>query len=231
MADYVAETRVKKRRKWPKRLFWLIFVLALIGGAVYGVMYVKNMLKPNTVIKQAKPVETKVTFEETKTKYDQPNFTIEIPKDWKLMPQPGGSYKTYTWQKSNKGTDGQILTIYEDKIPANFAVNKVLIVRGEGDHVVPEGGMSDNCSKYTKNSNLPNQVGAPAKWQDVDFLCDQHNKQRDVIGTSSKDGVNTVVLTGPTAGTHKYFFAYSNHNVANPDYSPFTAAINSFRMK
>lgn len=231
MADYVAESRVKKRRRWPKRLFWFIFILLFIGGSVYGVMYVRDKLKPNTVIKQAKPIETKVTFEDTKTKYNLPNFTIDIPKDWKLMPRPAGSYTSFTWQTSDKGTDGQIITIYEDKIPANFAVNKVQIVRGEGNHVVQEGGSSDNCSKYTKNKNLANQTGAPAKWQDIDFLCDQNNKQRDVIGTSSKDGVNTVVVTGPTAGTHKYFFTYSNFNVANPDYSPFNNAITSFRMK
>jgi len=231
MADYVAETRIKKRRKWPKRLFWLIVILLCIAGLIYGALYIRNMLKPNTVIQQAKPIETKVTFEETKTKYNLPNFTIEIPKEWKQMPRQPSSYTTYTWQTSDSGTDGQIITIYEDKIPTNFAVNKVQIVRGEGDHIAQDGGASDNCSKYTKGANLPNQTGTPAKWQDVEFLCDQRNKQRDVIGTSSKDGINTVVVTGPTAGTHKYFITYSNFNVANPDYAPFQAAISSFRMK
>lgn len=231
MADYVAESRIKKRRKWPKRLFWLIFTVALIGGVAYGVMYIREQLKPNTVIKQSSAVETKVTFEETKTKYDQPNFTIEIPKEWKLMPRPASSYTTYTWQTSDNSSGGQIITVYEDKIPVNFAVNKVQIVRGEGDHIAQEGGASDNCSKYTKGANPSNQVGAPAKWQDIDFLCDQGNKQRDVIGTSSKDGINTVILTGPTAGTHKYFITYSNFSVANPDYTPYTNAISSFRMK
>ncbi len=231
MADYVAESRVQKRRKWPKRLFWIVFTLLFIGGTIFGVIYALNQLKPNTVIKQAKPIETKVTFEETKTKYDQPNFTVEIPTDWKLMPRPAGTYKTFTWQTSDKGTDGQIITIYEDTIPVNFAVNKVQIVRGEGDHVAIEGSSSDNCSKYTKGKNLPNQTGAPAKWQDIEFLCDQNNKQRDVIGTSSKDGINTVILTGPTVGAHTYFFTYSNFNVANPDYTPLNNMLSSFRMK
>lgn len=40
MADYVATNRVKKRRKWPKRLFWLLFTLLFIGGIAYGVMYI-----------------------------------------------------------------------------------------------------------------------------------------------------------------------------------------------
>lgn len=231
MADYVAESRVKKRRKWPKRLFWILFILLFIGGVVYGVIYAMNMLKPNTVIKQAKPIETKVTFEETKTKYSLTNFTVDIPNGWKQMPRPAGMYNMYTWQTSDKGTDGQIITVYEDTIPTNFAVNKVQVVRGEGNRIASDGGQSDNCSKYTKGRSLPNQAGAPAKWQDVEFLCDQYNKQRDVIGTSSKDGVNTVVLTGPTAGTHKYFITYSNYNVANPNYTPFNDAITSFRVK
>jgi hypothetical protein len=233
MADlYSLDTRGKKRRKWRKRLSWLIILLVIAGLISYAVVLILRELKPETTIKQATPIKTHVSYETKTTRYKEANFTIDILKDWKQIPRPAGHYQTYTWQTSDSGTDGQVLTIYEDTIPANFAVNRVLIVRGEGEHLVQTGTASDNCSKYTRDSKASaGQVGAAAKWQDVDFLCDQSNKQRDVIGTSSLDGVNTVIMKGPTAGQHKYFFSYASYNAANPDYTPFYNALNTFKMQ
>ena len=229
---YSVDKRGQQRKKRRRRIIWTLVTLIFLGLIVALVIYILNMLKPKTVIKQATPIHTKVAYESKTTKYDEPYFTIDILKDWKQMPRPAGPYRTYTWQTSDSGTDGEVFTIYEDTIPPNFAVNRVLIVRGENDHLVLEGTASDNCIKYTRNGQAtPGQVGALAKWQDVNFLCDVNNKQRDFIGTSSTDGVNTVILRGQTAGAHKYFFSYGNYNVANPDYGPFYDALNSLRMK
>ena len=233
MADvYSIDKKGLRRKKWRKRIIRTIIFVIFVVAVVYAVFYILDMLKPKTTIKQSNAVTTKVGYVEKTTKYDTTNFTIDIPKEWKQMPRPAGSYKSFTWQTSDSGTDGQVFTIYEDTIPVNFAANRVLIVRGETDHLVEEGSASDNCIKYTVNGQAkPGQVGAPAKWQGVDFLCDQNNMQRDVIGTSSLDGINTVILRGALSGTHKYFFSYSNYNVANPDYAPFYNALNSLRMK
>jgi len=74
-------------------------------------------------------------------------------------------------------------------------------------------------------------VGASAKWQGIDFLCDQNNLERDVVGTSSLDGINTVSLNSPSGGgAHKFFFTYTNQSI-NGDYSVFTDAVTSFKMK
>ncbi len=232
MADvYSVDPRGKKRKKWRKRLLWLLLLLIFIVLTIFLVIYIKNQLKPKVVIKQANITKSHVAYN-TKTKhYDEGDFGIDILLNWQLMPRPAGPYKTFTWQTSDSGTNGQVITIYEDTIPANFAVNRVLIVRGENDHLVQETAPSENCTKYTKGiTTAQYQVGVPAKWQDVDFLCDQFNKQRDIIGTSSLDGVNLVVLKGVTSGTHKFFFTYSSFNAANPDYTPFSDALNSLRM-
>lgn len=229
---YSVDKRNQQKKKRRRRLLWFLLFVIFVTAIVVAVVIILNMLKPKTVIKQANPTETKVAYEDKTIKYDQPHFTIEILKDWKQMPRPAGSYNTYTWKTSDSGTDGEVLTVYEDTIPVNFAVNRVLIVRGETDHLVLDGTASDNCVKYTRDGqSSPGQSGAPAKWQDVNFLCDVNNKQRDTIGTSSLDGVNTVILKGTTAGTHKYFFSYSNYNAANPDYQPFYNALNTLRMK
>lgn len=194
-------------------------------------MLIIKELQPETTINQAKPITTHVTFEEKSTQYDTPNFTIKIPKNWKQMPRPAGQYKTFIWQTSESGTNGQVLTVYEDTIPASFAVNRVLILTGGGAQPSQTSSASDNCSKYTRDAATKGKPGEAARWQDVDFICDQSNKQRDTIGTSSTDGINTVILKGTLSGAHKYFFTYSSYNAANPDYTPFYTALNSFQMK
>ena len=107
-----------------------------------------------------------------------------------------------------------------------------MIVESQGDHMELKEGVSDNCSKFTRGMTpLPGQVSVPAKWLDVSFLCDQFNQQRDVIGTSSADGINTVIMMSPTTGVaHKFFFAYTNQDVT-PDYTTFQNILTSFRMK
>jgi len=52
------------------------------------------------------------------------------------------------------------------------------------------------------------------------------NYVRDVVGTSSAEGVNTLGVSGP-GGTHKYFFVYTDHS-GEPDYNTFTQALQSF---
>lgn len=233
MADlYRVDAKKIKKRKWRKRITWLLVILVLIALSIFAYIKIREMLKPNVVIKQSNAVQTKVTYTDKTKRYEEVNFGVDIPIGWVKIAPPKGQYRTYNWETSEKGTNGQVITIYEDTIPAKFAVNRVLIVRGENANVVTEGSASDNCSQYTLGGTSSQYgVGAPAKWQNVEFVCDQGNKQRDIIGTSSLDGINTVILKGPTSGQHKYFFTYSNYNVANPDYSPFYDALRSFSMK
>jgi hypothetical protein len=56
------------------------------------------------------------------------------------------------------------------------------------------------------------------------------NYERDVVGTSSPQEINTVTVTGPSTGTHKYFFVYTD-NSAEPDYTIFTDALQSFKAR
>jgi len=233
MADlYRVDAKKIKKRKWRKRIIWLIVIILFIAISIFAFIKIREMLKPNTVIKQSNATKTKVNYTDKTKRYEEANFGVDIPVGWEKAAPPGGQYKTHTWQTSEKGTNGQVITIYEDTIPANFAVNRVLIVRGENINLNIEGSASENCSQYTRGgSTTPSGVGALAKWQDIEFICDQGNKQRDVIGTSSRDGINTVILKGPLSGQHRYFFTYSNYNSANPDYTPFYETLQSFRMK
>ncbi len=233
MAEYLYQANRPAKSKKRRRITRLIVFLIVVALVFAGYVFIKNLLKPETVIKQSKSTQRKITYDDTKTKhYEEPDFTIDIPAVWTPVARPAGPYQSYSWQISDHGTNGQVIDIYEDTIPPNYGFNRALIVTGQGDHLNVEGTASDNCEKYTKNSVAASgQVSAVAKWQGVDFLCDLGNTTRDVIGTSSTDGLNTVILKNPSTGVaHKFLFSYTNHGT-NPDYNVFYQAIQSVRMQ
>lgn len=231
MSDYYRiHNRPPGKRK--SRIIGVIVFIIFVILLVVGFIIVRNWLKPQATVTSAKAVTKKVNFDTKVKSYDEGDFTIEMPTTWAPIPRPPGPYKSFTWQTSSKGTDGQEIVVYEDTIPVNYAVNRMQVVAAAGAQLTLIDSISDNCSKYTKNTvNAPNQVGVPAKWQGVDFMCDQSNQQRDVIGTSSTDGINTVIMVSPTTGaSHKFFFTYTDHNIS-PDYTVFAQALQSFRLK
>jgi hypothetical protein len=228
MTRYRLGKHEKSRRR--RVIFWLIIGLVLVTLIGLGAFWIRQALRPQVVIKQAKAVTTTVSYNTQNKLYNEPDFSISLPSSWHVVPRPAGPYQSYTWQSSDVGTNGQLIEILENTIPVNFAVNRVLIVEGEVDHLALEGQASDNCSTFTKNAPAPNETGAPAEWDGVSFLCDQRNQERDVIGTSSTDGVNTVILKDQQTGVnHKFFFIYTDFSV-DPDYTVFYNTLNSFRM-
>jgi hypothetical protein len=188
-------------------------------------------LKPETTLQQAKAVTRTVNYDAKTKHYDEADFGIDLPVSFQPIPRPPGPYQSYSWLTSNKGSDAAQIDVYEDTIPTNLALNRVQIVEAEGDHLRLDGAVSDNCSKFTKGlTRAPGQSGVPAKWLDVNFLCDQSNQARDVIGTSSTDGINIINLRGPTGAVHKFFFVYTNQDIT-PDYTTFLNVLQSFRVK
>jgi hypothetical protein len=225
--------KVAHRRKNQKKktVAWLIGLAILIGLSLWGVATVRAMMQPKTVIKQSRTVKTHVDYSQKTKHYDETDFSLDLPTTWQQLPPPENSpYKMFIWQSADRVTNGQRIEIYEDTIPLKYAVNRVLIVHGETDHMTLGGSASDNCAQYTTGKSAPNEFGAPAKWQNVDFLCDMANDARDTIGTSSSDGLNTVILRSQSSGlSHKFFFTYTDHST-NPDYTVFYDALNSLRM-
>ena len=190
------------------------------------------MLKPEKTVTQSKAIIKKVVYEPKVKHYVEDNFSIDIANSWHEVPRPPGPYNSFTWEVSEKGTNGQQIQIFEDTIPPNFSVNKMLVVEGGIEQLQISGSASENCVKYTKGTvETSGRVAVPARWQGVDFLCDTASSQRDVIGTSSVDGINTVIMKSPVQGTsHKFFFTHTDHRIS-PDYTDFYDALQSFRMQ
>jgi hypothetical protein len=220
-----------RKRKRRRRIFWLILLLIVAVLIVVAIIVIRDKLKSKPVIKQAAAITTQVSYNTQTKLYNEPDFSISLPASWQPEPRPPGPFQSYTWHTSANGTDGQDLVVYEDSLPANLSVNRVLIVQSENDRLQVNGQVSDNCANFTKNvSSNPLAVGAAAKWQGVDFHCDQTNTERDVVGTSSTDGINIVILKSQLNGAdHKFFFTFTDNSV-NPDYSVFYNALTSLRM-
>jgi hypothetical protein len=110
-----------------------------------------------------------------------------------------------------------------------MGVNLMVPVSASGNRVVP-GAVSGNCVNFTSTTNINPNGGSLSKWSDVNFYCDTHNYERDVVGTSSADAINSITLNGPINGTHSFFFTYTD-DTSQPDYSIFTNALASFVLK
>ncbi|MDL2363316.1 MAG: hypothetical protein QFB86_02970 [Patescibacteria group bacterium] len=227
---YVANKKGKSARR--KRLVLFIILLLLIGAGFYAYGVIKEALKPQTTISQSKAVQSVIRYDNKMKHYDEPDFGIDLPANWQPVAREAGAYQTYTWQVSDRGTEGQQIMIFEDTIPPNATVNRALVVAGEGDHLTLNGEVSDDCTTFTKNiATTNNRVSVPAKWMGIDFLCDGFTQDRNVTGTSSSDGLNTVILRNPGTGqSHKFFFMYTTHS-KNPDYTTFYAALRSLKMQ
>jgi hypothetical protein len=231
MADHYYRLGYRERSKRRRRVIWTIVALIVILLLVWLGIFIKNKLKPKVVITQSRATTRHVDYDKKTKLYTQTDFTIELPATWKMLPRPAGHYQSFTWSNGSVGSDEERIEIFEDTIPVNFAVNRALIVEGQVDHLQVSGSVSDNCVTFTSGLGGSSQTGTPAKWQDINFLCDRFNTARDVIGTSSTDGINTVILKNQSTGTnHKFFFTHTDHSL-NPDYTTFYNALQSLKMQ
>ena len=222
---YQLGLKPRLQRRWP---LWLgigtLFLIVFISAAVF----VLRSLKPSTTVSTSAAVTTKVTATTSPLKlFNQPGFSLQLPSDWKLVEHLTQPYDLYRFKGGSKATVNQLLDVYQDVMPVNFAVNRAQQVEADGEHMASVGNVSDNCAQYTRGSTTLGMTGSPAKWQDTDFLCDLNNTSRNVVGISATGAINTVVLKGPDGHPHKFFMTYTD-NTINPNYSTLDSAISTF---
>lgn len=223
---YRVDNRHKQRRR--RSLFWLMFTLFFIIIAIVAALLFIKATHKKPVITQAKAVITKLSYAGKTKHYNEGDFGIDIPAEWVAVPRPPYTYQSFAWHNVDKN-NGMTIEIYEDTIPTNFAVNRALVITGETDHIELVGPASENCIDFSNDAPHQANSGVVAKWQNVDFLCNRSTTTRDVIGTSSKDGINTVKLKGSNGSPHSFFFTYSDNQIS-PDYTAFYNALSSFSM-
>ena len=212
-----------KKRRWPLWAGLIFGLLLLLGG-----FYILSHLHTKTTITQAAPVTTKITSTASALKlFSEPGFELKLPTDWTLQSHVSGEYNIYRFQGTGKVSISRQLDVYQDTTPVNLPLNRVQPVDASGPHMTANGSISDNCSDFTKAAPASGQSGSPAKWQNVDFLCDLHNTSRNVVGTSAPGGINKVTLQGLDGTPRSFFMTYFDHGLT-PDYGVFYSAIETF---
>lgn len=224
---------VKHRKKRALVVLGLtLLVLGLITAGVYG------DIRRNQATEVSGKAQTILQSNDdtvNRLRVDEPLFVMDLPGDWKeLKRQNDQTENSITWQSTKPGNEGRTLKLYIDIIPASLAVNRLLPVVAQGHTIVP-GDLSENCATFTQGGTLNAHEAAklketPAKWNKTDFICDLPRVNDNRVGTGSPEGVNTVTVTGPAKGPHKYFFLYTEQNI-QPSYQILSNAVRGFRAK
>ncbi len=217
----------KPRRKhyWA----WAIVLALIVGGVAFGL----SSLKPNTQIKNADAVTKSITGTSPTETYRKGTFSIALPRGWQFTSVQKDVYTIYHFKSALSGEAGnRSMDVYEDSNLPKFPINRMVpvVATEEGKLIANSSEVSDNCTAYTTGETTGRaSISQLAKWQGIEFLCDMANPLRNVVGTGSKDGLNTVKINSLSTGPHRYFMTYTENN-NRPDYNIFIAAINSFQV-
>lgn len=211
---------------------YLLLLFLLVGLIIGGSIAAQSLLKPDTQLSQADGVIRHVDVVTAETKQiTEPLFIMRLPDDWKPVKPRYIPRAQYSWQGTGKDDTSRWLDLYIDDIPSKMAVNRMIPLSSSGGKIVVNDDVSDNCVNFTDERAVDARTGTvPAKWSGVTFICDAANSLRNLTGTGSSEGVNTLTLKGNTTGKHRVFFVYTDHS-GSPDYTPFTDALNSFELR
>jgi len=225
------------RSPYKRRIRHGLVVLAIttiIIAGIVGVLALANRHKKSHLPLQGTTIYVPQTSQSLSTiSFDEPTFTLQLPNDWKQVSKQAHSI---SWQATLKNADNRSLTVYTDVIPTSQPVSRELPITVSGNQLTP-GDQSDDCINFTaggtSNVAVADQLKPAASvWDGVNFICDlPRGANNQVVGTGSLGSpVNTFTVTGPTAGTHSYFFYYEDLNI-QPDYNILYTALQSFRAK
>ncbi len=219
--------RFNKRIYKHKTRYIFLFTVSLIfiGLIVYFVILLSHQ---KATIHQSQAIVKYYSAPSSPNQtINEPDFTFSLPKTWRTVSIHSSLYKIFQFQ-SNRSND--VLDIYQSVIPVNMAVNRELSVQAVGSSILLNGTVSSNCINFTKTSSNTTATIVSARWQGVNFLCDSGNYERDVVGTGSKAGINTLILRSPSLGAQQFFFTFTSYSV-QPNFNVLYQVLNSFRLK
>lgn len=223
---YQLDRQLHKHTRLKKRLFWL-FVILIIVGIVYGLNNLR--LSPKQEIKSTPSLSRSYGANTLKMQtFEKPEVMFQAPSGWKEVPVTQSTHTpNYMYIHDS---DGQVLEIFINKTPQGLGINRAIVVYG-GSATISHDVVSENCTTFTEASKRDAKTGlAPAKWQEVDFLCDMANPSRAVVGTISKDGSNFFTIKTDSGKEYAVFLKYTDSAI-NPSYSIFYNILSSMRFR
>jgi hypothetical protein len=208
----------------------VVITLVVIGGGAFAYIYYKNDTKGSMENNPGPAIKSVVAANPQGTAhFTEANFSFDLPGDWKKKGElTTGPYHKYSYQATLKNADNRFLDIYMDSLPLDMSVNKVVAVTANGDKL-SHGEISNNCAEFTQQTT-PKQFKIQAKWDGVNFYCNMEGTSRNVTGTSSAQGINSVTLQNVGFTKHSFFFVYEDDNY-NPDYGIMYNMLDSFTVK
>jgi hypothetical protein len=216
------------------RRLLLVFVVSLVVIAVVGGLFVWSTRRPRTTASGNASLVAQPASNTAFQMIHEPDYSFQLPSDWKETgSQDTTLVHSVSWQATLKGADNRYLTIYTDPVPTTLPLNRELPVTAHGASL-SYGEISTNCEGFTadgtRDAAQADQLRpAPSVWLGVHFICNLPQFIDNQVGTGTVgSGVNSVTLTGPTSGTHNYFFLYIDRNI-EPDYTILYGIIQSFR--
>ncbi len=233
-----AKYRADHKSKHRARALTVVVICSLLLAATAGGFVVFDVLQNQEVAVRgvSRTVAQEVQGQTAqRVVVDEPLYTFTLPPDWKeTARQTTASERSVTWQWQAKEAN-RWLKLYVDTIPANLAANRLLPVEVAHDTTITYGQLSENCATFTGPAGTAalqtnNPGPTRSKWQQIDFICDLTKFVENKVGVGSVEGINTISLTGPTGGSHRYFFLYTDHNI-QPNYGILYDALRSFLPK
>ncbi len=214
-------------RRARRRIVIIIIILLLIA-LIYWLFNLR--IEPDSEIKNSKPVNNEYSVStEANVTFDKPEFIVHMPGGWEERPtlgSPTGPRYTFV----SKVSEARQLDIYIDNPPTGLSLNRVVKVMARGNAITNEM-ISDNCMTYTDPKNKNPTTGiAPARWQEVDFLCDMGSPTRQLVGMISSDGLNRLHITGQSGRTYKIFITYTDNSIS-PNYTLLYDTLKDIRFK
>jgi hypothetical protein len=223
----------KRHQKRHAKLI-IAIVITLLGSGAYLLIYFHPTSAP-TIQNAAAVVKHYDGDSSHKVHFAESNFSIDLPQAWKQVAHVTNPYNQWSFQGTTGDDRSRIVAVYEDSMPLTMPVNRVLILTNENNELSHNDSVSDNCINYTSAAQQadPEAIRTKVvldKWQGVNFYCDIGNYLRNVIGTSSAGGINTISLTGKSSGVHKFYFTFTDATIS-PDYTAFYNMLDSFSLK
>lgn len=231
MSRKTYEVGHRRRRNWRLAILAMLALVLLTAGVYIYRQFEKDT---QTVIRNTPGTTHELVIPNSqKQRFDENTFTFEAPADWKLVKHDTAPYNLFSYRSTLTNADNRSLDIYMDTIPQKLAVNKAVAVRAQ-ENMLSHGLTSDNCMTFTAGTSSDAHIIKPlsfvAKWDGVEFICDNDNTLRNVIGTSAAASVNKVTMTGSSGNSHSFFYVYTDNN-ATPDYTIFYNMLDSFTLK
>jgi hypothetical protein len=228
-----------QKEKYYRAALISFFIVVVLMSLFYS-FFISRSSGSEEINNNNTPLITKVDSRGNRTiTINEPTFTLDLPGQWQETSRnPDPHYQSIQWNIISNKSVARWFRVYVDKIPKDFAVNYLLPISASKGGIM-SGQQSDNCTTFTQgaNSDISHDVATPiseqslpAKWQHVNFLCDNTHVSHQVVGTGSIEGINTLAIDGPRHGKHNYFFVYEDDNY-HADFSVLTTILNTFKAK